>query len=193
MSGHAGKPEDLKSAVIDALKTVYDPEIPVNIWEVGLIYDVRVGAGEVVEIEMTLTSPACPVAGSLPGEVEMAARSVPGVTEANGNCGGRLLQSSQSVGVKCEVVDPGRKSRPQLLQQCPGAAQHDVGGITVGVEDQRRRMQRLSGHGGSAIPIAAPLLRFEVGELLLPFRSHIDQTELGQGLFNGLEPESRSP
>ncbi len=61
---------DLRDAVIEVLKTVYDPEIPVNIWEVGLIYEVAVDDGANVRILMTLTSPMCPVAESLPPEVE---------------------------------------------------------------------------------------------------------------------------
>ena len=71
----------LEGRVIDALSTVYDPEIPVNIYELGLIYDLHVTADNCVRIEMTLTSPACPVAGSLPGEVEAKVRDVEGVRD----------------------------------------------------------------------------------------------------------------
>lgn len=71
---------DLESKVMDALKTVYDPEIPVNIYDLGLIYDVNVKPDYAVEICMTLTSPACPVAGSLPPEVEQKVKAVPGVS-----------------------------------------------------------------------------------------------------------------
>ncbi len=60
------------------MKSVFDPEIPVNIYELGLIYDLDIQDGD-VRIKMTLTSPACPVAGSLPGEVKMKAEEVPGV------------------------------------------------------------------------------------------------------------------
>ena len=63
-----------------ALKTVYDPEMPVNIYELGLIYDVAVDDAGQAAIRMTLTAPNCPVAGSLPAEVERAVRAVPGVT-----------------------------------------------------------------------------------------------------------------
>jgi FeS assembly SUF system protein len=70
---------DLNLAVIDAMKSVYDPEIPVNIYDLGLIYGVKVDNEGNVEIEMTLTSPACPVAGSLPPEVEMRVKGIPGV------------------------------------------------------------------------------------------------------------------
>jgi len=63
-----------------ALKTVYDPEMPINIYELGLIYDVAVDAAGEAAIRMTLTAPNCPVAGSLPADVERAVRAVPGVT-----------------------------------------------------------------------------------------------------------------
>jgi FeS assembly SUF system protein len=70
----------LQDQVVAALKTVYDPEMPVNIYELGLIYDVSVDAVGEAAIRMTLTAPNCPVAGSLPAEVERAVRAVPGVT-----------------------------------------------------------------------------------------------------------------
>ena len=76
------EPAQLKEAVIAALKTCYDPEIPVDIYELGLIYEVNASETGAVAIRMTLTSPACPVAGSLPGEVEAKARGVHGVTSA---------------------------------------------------------------------------------------------------------------
>ena len=73
-------PEELRDQVVEVIKTVYDPEIPVNIFELGLIYKVDVNeANNDVLIEMTLTSPNCPAAQSMPGEVEMKARSVDGV------------------------------------------------------------------------------------------------------------------
>jgi FeS assembly SUF system protein len=72
----------LKPAVIDAISTVYDPEIPVNIWELGLIYDVAVDAAGSVLVTMTLTAPGCPAAQSLPSEVESKVRGVAGVTDA---------------------------------------------------------------------------------------------------------------
>ena len=72
---------ELNNAVVEALKSVYDPEIPVNIYELGLIYSVNIDDSGKVEIEMTLTSPACPVAGTLPPEVEGKVRSIPGVSE----------------------------------------------------------------------------------------------------------------
>lgn len=72
----------IEADVIDALKTVYDPEIPVNIYELGLIYEITVSPASFVDVKMTLTSPSCPVAGSLPGEVEQKVKSVPGVSDA---------------------------------------------------------------------------------------------------------------
>ena len=75
-------PEELKNEVIEALKTVYDPEIPVDIYELGLIYEVAVDEDRKVRIQMTLTSPMCPVAESLPGEVEAKAAAVAGVESA---------------------------------------------------------------------------------------------------------------
>ena len=71
--------DELRQRVIEALKTVYDPEIPVDIYELGLIYDVGISASGEVDIKMTLTSPACPVAGTLPGEVEQRVAAVDGV------------------------------------------------------------------------------------------------------------------
>jgi FeS assembly SUF system protein len=73
--------EKLKSALVDVMKTVYDPEIPVDIWELGLIYDLDVDEAGGVKIRMTLTSPMCPVAETLPPEVEAKARGVEGVSD----------------------------------------------------------------------------------------------------------------
>ncbi len=70
----------LKDEVIAALRKVFDPEMPVNIYELGLIYDCTVDAEGAVALRMTLTAPNCPVAGTLPGDVERAVRAVPGVT-----------------------------------------------------------------------------------------------------------------
>ena len=72
----------LQPGIQAALKTVFDPEIPVDIWELGLIYDVFVTAEGVAAIRMTLTAPGCPAAQILPGQVGAAARTVPGVTDA---------------------------------------------------------------------------------------------------------------
>ena len=71
----------LMAPVLEALKTVRDPEIPMDLVELGLIYELIVKKGGTVYVEMTLTTPACPVAASMPGEVEQAIRTVPGVSD----------------------------------------------------------------------------------------------------------------
>jgi len=82
LEGNIGN-SPLEQKVIDeALKKCFDPEIPVNIWELGLIYSVKVSPEGAADVKMTLTAPACPVAGSLPGEVETKIKAVPGITEA---------------------------------------------------------------------------------------------------------------
>jgi len=73
---------ELKPKLIEALSTVYDPEIPVNIYELGLIYDVDVNADGLVGVRMTLTSPGCPAAQTLPVEVKAKAKAVSGVSDA---------------------------------------------------------------------------------------------------------------
>lgn len=70
---------DLQSAIIEAIKEIFDPEIPVNIYDLGLIYGVEVGADNHAVVTMTLTTPHCPVAESMPGEVELRVGAVPGV------------------------------------------------------------------------------------------------------------------
>ncbi len=98
-SGGARSDPPLKQRVIDALKTCYDPEIPINIHEMGLIYDLSISPEGAVAIKMTLTSPACPVAGSLPPEVETKVKEIEGVTS-----------------VKVEVVwDP--PWRPEMMSE----------------------------------------------------------------------------
>lgn len=74
------KDPDLTQRIIDALKSCFDPEIPVDIWELGLIYEIDVNDRNEVNILMTLTSPNCPVAESLPADVEQRVLSAPGVT-----------------------------------------------------------------------------------------------------------------
>jgi len=73
--------EALRERIVDTLRSIYDPEIPVNIYEIGLIYSVDIDPANAVNIRMTLTSPACPAAGTLPGEVEDKTRRVQGVTD----------------------------------------------------------------------------------------------------------------
>ena len=75
-------PAEIEKQVIEALRTCYDPEIPVSIYELGLIYDVKVAPNGVVNVRMTLTSPACPSAQELPIEAEAKVRTVPDVTDA---------------------------------------------------------------------------------------------------------------
>ena len=72
----------LRDRLVEALKTVYDPEIPVDIYELGLIYRLEVDEEGDVEIDMTLTAPACPVAGEMPGQVRDVVSAVPGVRTA---------------------------------------------------------------------------------------------------------------
>ena len=79
--GSEGKKEAFTDAIVRALKTVNDPEIPVDIYELGLIYDVRVEEGH-AKAEMTLTAPGCPVAGSMPRMVELALMTVDGIESA---------------------------------------------------------------------------------------------------------------
>jgi FeS assembly SUF system protein len=94
----------LEAQVLDALRACYDPEIPVNIYELGLIYEVNVDDAGVVSIKMTLTSPNCPAAQSLPAEIENKVKAISGVTD-----------------VKLEVVwdppwDPSKMSEAARLQ-----------------------------------------------------------------------------
>lgn len=72
----------LEGKVIEALRKVYDPEIPVNIYELGLVYDVVVEEGGIVTVRMTMTSPMCPVVQSMPADIENRIRKIRGVTEA---------------------------------------------------------------------------------------------------------------
>jgi FeS assembly SUF system protein len=70
----------LREYIIDVIKSCYDPEIPVNVYDLGLIYNIAIAPDGKVDVKMTLTAPGCPAAGILPGEVEEKVRSVPGVT-----------------------------------------------------------------------------------------------------------------
>jgi FeS assembly SUF system protein len=81
-ASNSGAGSDLQAAVVEVLKSVYDPEIPVDIYELGLIYDVDISEDGDATIAMTLTTPHCPVAESLPNEVELRVLSVPGIRDA---------------------------------------------------------------------------------------------------------------
>lgn len=84
-TAEAAEAERLTTDVIKALKTVYDPEIPADIYELGLIYRIDIGDDGVVEIDMTLTAPGCPVAGEMPIWVKNAVSAVPGVSDVKVN------------------------------------------------------------------------------------------------------------
>ena len=75
----------LEKAIIDALKTIFDPEIPVDIYELGLVYEIKISDEANVHVDMTLTSPSCPVAESLPAEVEQTVAKVEGVKSSKVN------------------------------------------------------------------------------------------------------------
>lgn len=74
--------EQLEKSVIDVLRTCFDPEIPVNIYELGLVYGISIDENNAVNVVMTLTSPMCPVAGSLPPQVEEKLKGIFGITDA---------------------------------------------------------------------------------------------------------------
>ncbi len=82
-AGEGGEGDTLRKSAIEAISTVFDPEIPVNIYELGLVYSVEVLPGDNVEIVMTLTSPMCPVAETLPGDVETRVREVDDINDVN--------------------------------------------------------------------------------------------------------------
>ena len=75
--------EDLKNRIVEAMKTIYDPEIPVNVYDIGLIYKIEPQDDGLVQLTMTLTTPNCPAAGILPGEIESKARGVEGVRDVD--------------------------------------------------------------------------------------------------------------
>ncbi len=77
-----GEPDGLRERIVDALREIYDPEIPVNIYDLGLIYDIEIDPAGAVEIRMTLTTPGCPVAQTFPESVEMAVAAIEGVSAA---------------------------------------------------------------------------------------------------------------
>lgn len=75
--------EALREEIVKAIKSVYDPEIPVDVWELGLIYDLKIFPVNNVYVEMTLTSPSCPSAGTIPAEVEQKIREVEGINDVS--------------------------------------------------------------------------------------------------------------
>jgi FeS assembly SUF system protein len=79
--GVPANPEELRARIVEVLQTIYDPEIPVNVYDLGLIYDIAVDADRRVTLQMTLTAPACPEAESLPGYIETRLQQIPGVTQ----------------------------------------------------------------------------------------------------------------
>lgn len=79
---HATPDAPLREKVVEAIQGIYDPEIPVNIYDLGLIYSIDINEQSEVDVTMTLTAPACPVAGSLPGQVENTIKAVEGVADA---------------------------------------------------------------------------------------------------------------
>jgi FeS assembly SUF system protein len=77
-----GRTAEFRPLIVEAISTVFDPEIPVNIWELGLIYEIAVDASDAALITMTLTAPGCPAAQSLPSEVAAKVKAVPGLRDA---------------------------------------------------------------------------------------------------------------
>ena len=77
--------ETVQQAIVDAIRTVYDPEIPVNLYDLGLIYEIKADDYTSAEITMTLTTPACPVAQTMPGKVEETVRDLAGIDEVSVN------------------------------------------------------------------------------------------------------------
>lgn len=82
ITGHTSNNEELKNKVVEAIKTVYDPEIPVNVFELGLIYELTVFPVNNIYVQMTLTSPNCPSAAALPAEVESKIKAIEEVSDA---------------------------------------------------------------------------------------------------------------
>lgn len=80
-----GSKDELKETIIHELKTIFDPEIPVNIYDLGLIYDIAIGDDKVVDVTMTLTAPNCPAAESLPNDVKNKIENIPGIEKAKIN------------------------------------------------------------------------------------------------------------
>lgn len=113
---NAAEPAELQRQVIAALRTVHDPELPVNIYDLGLIYQLDVTPAGAVAVRMTLTTPACPVARVLPGQVETKLKALPGVTD-----------------VKVELVWDPPWSRERLSPEAR---------LQLGLDDPERRRRR---------------------------------------------------
>ena len=150
--GSAIPPEELerlKNDLIAALKTVYDPEIPVDIYELGLIYRLEVDDDRNIEVDMTLTAPGCPVAGEMPGWVENAVASVPGVGQV------KVKLTFDPPWDMSRMSEPSRdlphleamtiQTRPQVMRLTEAAAErlralqaasgNDVAGVRIGVKN----------------------------------------------------------
>jgi FeS assembly SUF system protein len=82
MEGSETQPTELRERIVEVLHTIYDPEIPVDIYELGLVYGIEIDESSRVKLRMTLTAPGCPVAGSMPEEIRQKLLSIPGVTDA---------------------------------------------------------------------------------------------------------------
>ncbi len=112
---------ELTEKIVSALKTVYDPEIPADIYELGLIYNVDVDDDRFVAIDMTLTAPGCPVAGEMPGWVENAVGAVPGRIRREGQHGVRSAMGSEphvrrGAGRPRHVVNPFSRLREKVAR-----------------------------------------------------------------------------
>jgi FeS assembly SUF system protein len=83
MSEEVNNDQELKDKVIEAIKLVYDPEIPVNVFDLGLIYDIQIYPVKNIHVLMTLTSPSCPSAGEIPGNVEAKIREIEGISDVH--------------------------------------------------------------------------------------------------------------
>lgn len=83
LAEHTTEAGSIEQQVVTALRHVYDPELPVNIYDLGLIYEIEINNHSEVFVRMTLTAPGCPVAGSLPGEVECSIKKISGVSDAH--------------------------------------------------------------------------------------------------------------
>ena len=156
----AATPDAIRDQVIEQLRNVYDPEIPVNIYELGLIYAIEVGEANAVTVKMTLTSPACPAAGSLPPEVQRKVMEVPGVTAAKvdivwdppwtPDLGSGLLRAARSTFERLFALQPelevvhGGLECAVLGEKLPGVEMISIGPEVLGPHAPGERL-RISG------------------------------------------------